>query len=190
MNAVSPAVSPAVSAPAAGWRASLALSFEGTAQRTVMRRQHNGPLLVQRAFYPEGDTCHTVLLHPPSGIVGGDSLDINVNCYSGSSALVTTPGATRFYRSEGLIAQQAVTINLCGGSMEWLPMETIYFDGCNASQTTRIKLDRDSRYIGWEISCFGRGEGEIPFNDGRASVKLAIDLDGTPLLHELSLIHI
>lgn len=183
------AVPPAVAVPAAGWRASLALSFEAAAQRTIMRRQHNGPLLVQRAFYPEGDTCHTVLLHPPSGIVGGDTLDINIDCLSGSSALVTTPGATRFYRSDDRMAHQSITINLRGGSMEWLPMETIYFDDCNASQTAHIKLDRDSRYIGWEISCFGRGEGEIPFQKGRANVKLAIDLDGKPLLHERLKVH-
>lgn len=171
-------------APAAGWYASLALSFEESNKRTVMRRQHSGPLLVQKALYPEDDTCHAVLVHPPSGIVGGDTLQLNINSFDGSSALVTTPGATRFYRSDGRIARQSVTIEVSGGSLEWLPLETIYFDECNASQSATIQLSRNSRYIGWEISCFGRTAGNFPFTTGNASTRLAVDLDGTPLLHE------
>lgn len=182
MSVAATAETPEISA--AGWQASLALSFEAAAKRTVMRRQHSGPLLVQKALYPEGDTCHAVLVHPPSGIVGGDTLQIDINSFEGSSALVTTPGATRFYRSDGRIARQSVTIDVSGGSFEWLPMESIYFDECNASQSATVKLSRDSRYIGWEISCFGRTAGNFPYTSGNASTRLALDLDGTPLLHE------
>lgn len=178
------AVAQAQEAQAAGWQASLALSFEAADKRTVMRRQHSGPLLVQRALYPEDDTCHAVLVHPPSGIVGGDTLRVDINSYEGSSALVTTPGATRFYRSDGRVARQSVNIDVSGGALEWLPMETIYFNHSMASQTITVKLSRDSRYIGWELSCFGRTAGNFPFTSGHVSSRLALDLDGAPLLHE------
>ena len=63
------------------WLAKLSLSYERTAIGTVLKRSlHEGPLRVQKALYPEGDDiCHTVIIHPPAGIAGGDTLDINVS---------------------------------------------------------------------------------------------------------------
>src|SRR5689334_17836187 len=96
-----------------GWRASLDLEFARSGVRTVLaRRSHVGPLVVQRPFYPEGEVCHVYLVHPPGGVVGGDTLELRARVRDGAHALVTTPAATKFYRSEGRVARQLQDIVL------------------------------------------------------------------------------
>lgn len=87
------------------WCAHLQLDYRLESARTVVRHQHHGPLRILKSLYPEGDAiCHNVLVHPPSGLVGGDTLDIHAQVASSAHALVTTPGAARFYRSTGELA--------------------------------------------------------------------------------------
>lgn len=177
------AVNKQFSAEKQGWQAHLHLTFEASELRTFMHREHSGPLMVQRAFYPEGDVCHAVILHPPSGIVGGDTLDIRVQCLEGASALCTTPGATRFYGSDGRRATQTQTLDV-SGSMEWLPQETIYFNEVRAHQKLVVNLTADSRFIGWDINCFGRPAGDYYLEKGEAHIGLRINCSNSPLLHE------
>lgn len=144
---------------ARGWSASLQFGLSFKDDKTVVgRRCHDGPLALQQAFYPESDgTCHVYVLHPPGGIVGGDSLDIEVTCDPGSSALITTPAANKFYRSNGLTATQdhAFTVQ-DGACLEWLPQETIVFDGARVQSSTRVHLAGRAGFLGWEIVSFGR----------------------------------
>ena len=89
------------------WHARLELGFRDSGTRTVLaHRRHIGPLMVQRPFYPEGSICHVYLLHPPGGLVGGDSLTVDVDVAGGARALVTTPAAGKFYRSAQRTARQ------------------------------------------------------------------------------------
>ena len=105
-----------------GWQASLALQFCHTPEKTLLHSAHHvGPLTVQRPFYPEGETCHLYLLHPPGGVVGGDRLDITVRLDAKSHALITMPGASKFYRSSGPQARLHQHFYLDEGStLEWL----------------------------------------------------------------------
>ena len=109
------------------WHAQLALDYTHTSSRTVVRHRHQGPLRVLHSLYPEGDAiCHNVLVHPPGGIVGGDTLDLTITAATGSHGLVTTPGATRFYRSQGDVARHHTHIRLdAGARLEGLPQEAI-----------------------------------------------------------------
>jgi urease accessory protein len=118
-------------ASAPGWLAELDLGFAPRGSRTVLaRRRHRGPLAVQRPFHPEGDVCHVYLLHPPGGVVAGDRLAIRVAADPGAEALLTTPAAGKFYRSEGPVARQTVALEIGeGASLEWLPQETILYPG-------------------------------------------------------------
>ena len=147
-------------APASSWRAQLALGFERSEARTVLaRREHEGPLVVQKPLYPEGDeVCHAIIVHPPGGIAGGDELLLQVKAQG--HALLTTPGAAKWYRSSGPWAKQKLDFDVAG-TLEWLPRETIVFDGARASLDCHVRLADEARYIGWEIACLGRtGSGE------------------------------
>jgi len=167
-----------------GWKAHLNLGFEKRAGKSVLAsRTQSGPLTVQRPFYPEGDVCHLYLLHPPGGVVGGDELHINVNVDKQASALITTPGATKFYRNTGTLAKQIQTLSVLNdSSLEWFPQENIFFDGTHTQLTTRIEIDESARFMGWEINCYGRPASNEYFNKGKVDTKLEIKRNGKPLL--------
>lgn len=135
------------------------LDANGTdgAPRTVAHDRHSGPLRVLQRLYPEGDAiCHHVLVHPPGGIVGGDELRIDADLGPGTHALITTPGATRFYRSNGATAVQDVTLRLAEGArLEWLPLETIAYDGCLAHNRIHVSLAAGATIMGCDILALG-----------------------------------
>jgi urease accessory protein len=163
---------------AASWKAELSLEFERRDGRTVLaRKRHEGPLVVQKALYPEGDeVCHAIVVHPPGGVAGGDELQLGIESKNDACALLTTPGAGKWYRSAGAWAAQKLAFEV-GGALEWLPQETIVFDGALADLSTEVRLAGDARYIGWEILCLGRtGSGER-FSRGaiRLSTKISRD---------------
>lgn len=166
-----------------GWEAHLGLKLARRGPRTsLVERRHSGPLKVQRPFYPEGDVCHLYLLHPPGGLVGGDRLEIEVDVGEGAAAMITTPGAAKLYRSAGPRAEQHQTLRVDGGSLEWLPQESILFPGANAVLSTRIDLRGSARFVGWEIQCLGLPANGQRFAPGRADLQLRVDRDGEPLL--------
>lgn len=106
------------------WRAELELWFEARANETYLsRRRHYGPLTIQRPFYPEADgTAHVYVLHPPGGVVGGDTLKSAYHVGAGARALLTTPGATKFYRSLGGVGRQDIVVDVGRGAIcEHLP---------------------------------------------------------------------
>lgn len=157
---------------AQSWKAELGLAFECRAGRTVLaERRHDGPLVVQKPLYPEGgDVCHAIVVHPPAGMAGGDELALNARAASGAHALLTTPGAGKWYRSAGPWAAQNLRFEVAG-ALEWLPQETIVFDGARAQLDTEIRLQGEARYLGWEILCLGRtGSGE---KFGRGELRLS-----------------
>lgn len=166
--------------PQAAWLAELELGFERRGARTALaQRRHDGPLLVQKPLYPEGSSvCHAIVLHPPAGIAGGDELQLTVQAGAGAHALLTTPGAGKWYRSAGARARQCVRFAVASGAaLEWLPQETIVFEGARAELCAEIRLGRDARYIGWEILCLGRtGSGER-FAHGHCELNTALWLD-------------
>lgn len=170
-----------------GWHAELELWFEHNREATrLMRRRHVGPLAVQQPFYPENDgSAHVYILHPPGGVAGEDILDIS--CFLGRSAraVLTTPGATKFYRSERGQSTQTTRIDVGeGGICEYLPQETIVFDGARASISTHISLSGDAIYLGWEIVSLGRPACQERFDMGEVRQRVQISRDGKPIWFE------
>lgn len=166
------------------WHARLALGFRAAGARTVLaHRRHVGPLVVQRPFYPEGGVCHVYLVHPPGGVVGGDQLALHVDVGPQAHALVTTPAATRFYRAgphpHATLDQQ---LDVRDGKLEWLPQESIVFDGARVRTRTCVHLHGQARFFGWEVTCLGRPTNGERLDSGMLHQDFLLYLDGSPLL--------
>jgi urease accessory protein len=165
------------------WHAKLDLHYASApladgAPRTTVQFKHDGPLRVLQSLYPEGPAvCHNVLVHPPGGIVGGDTLDITVQVDAGAHALITTPAATRFYKSLGEPGTQQVKVQLHSGArLEWLPLETLVYNGCKAFNSAVFSLAPGAEMIGWDITALGLPHANQPFE--RGSLQQHIEVTG------------
>lgn len=160
VSATAAVCAPAAATAGAGWHARLELGFEssGSGRTVLAHRKHVGPLRVQKALYPEGDAiCHTVIVHPPGGIAGGDRLALNVRLGHSAHALVTTPGATKWYKTPGSRSAQDVQIACASDAViEWMPQEGIVFNQAQATARLDVELEPGALFLGWDILCFGR----------------------------------
>ena len=156
-----------------GWQAELALDYAAVNGRTLLRHRHAGPLRIQRPFFPEGGVNHTYLLHPPGGLVGDDVLSIRTQVEAGAHGLITTPGATKAYRNvrAGASIEQRFDVE---GTLEFLPQETILFDGSRLRSRTHFVLGAAARFVSWEVLCLGRTSGEQGFRSGRADFRTTV----------------
>lgn len=169
------------------WHAALDLRFVRRERDTILAHcRHTGPLRVQKPLFPEGpELCHGIVLHPPAGICGGDRLRIDVEVGTAAQALLTTPGAGKWYRSAGSMAEQTVALKVgAGGTAEWLPQESIFFSGAAARMRTEVELAPGARYIGVETLCFGRRASGESFDRGSLHLATDIRLAGQPLWRE------
>ena len=157
-----------------GWHAQLALDYRACHGRTVLHFTHDGPLRVLKSLYPEGPAiCHNVLVHPPGGLVGGDELDITVQVGAGAHALVTTPGAARFYKSNGQPARQRTRLRLATGArLEWLPLEAIAYNACDAHNHLEFELAEGAQMLAWDITALGLPLAGQAFALGRLTQHL------------------
>jgi len=171
-----PANLPSPPAPPSGWHALLELAYERRGDRTVPSlRRHVGPLRIQKHFEPEPALCEHVIVHPPAGIVGGDRLAIDVTVGAEAMTRLTTPGATRWYRSAGPQATSRLTARVGqGGFLEWLPQEQIVFDGARALSALRFELAPEASLIAWDITALGRKAGHQPFAHGTWRTRIDI----------------
>ena len=161
-----------------GWHAHLALQARRDGARTVVHARHSGPLRVLKALYPEDPSvCHHVMVHPPAGIVGGDRLAVDMEVHDAAHLLLTTPGATRFYRSDGAPAVQTVAARVSAGArLEWLPLETLAYSGTHAQNQQRFELAPGAEMIGWDLLSLGLPAAGLPFHAG--SFHQRIELPG------------
>lgn len=169
-----------------GWSAELELEFSAGYGTTVLsRNRHVGPLRLQRPLYPEGSVCHGYILHPPGGVVGGDRLALDIRVKAQAAAMVTTPGATRFYRSSGARATQNQHLQVAkGGCLEWFPQESIFFPGADTAVSTRVTLAEGARFMGWDILCLGLPACGQGFETGRLRAAFDIERENRPLFRD------
>lgn len=167
-----------------GWHGRLHQEFEYSQGTTsVSHCQACAPLKVQRAFYPEGKAvCHSVILHTAGGMVGGDRLSLDLRLHPQSQTLITTSAAGKIYRSQGLTAQQTIHIQVAEGAcLEWLPRETIVFNGAQYDQNLRVELAAGAHWLGWEISRFGRSAQGEQFLQGNWRSVTEVWQQGIPV---------
>lgn len=169
------------------WNARLEVGMAVRGESSVaVHRRHNGPLRLQKPLYPEGpDVAHLLVVHPPAGIAGGDRLEIDIDVAAQACALVTTPGATKWYRSDGARAVQDITLSIARGAcLEWLPQESIVFDGAAAETSTSIACERDATCIGWDIVALGRRASGERFARGTFRQHLVLSCEGRVVWRE------
>lgn len=170
-----------------GWAGRIQLRYGADMGRTRLESaRHEGPLRIQKALYPEGpEVCQHILLHPPGGLVAGDSLDIDVELGTHARVQLTTPGAGKWYRGDGRMARQSLRCRVHAGAvLEWLPQESILFEGTSAELEVRVELDDDAIFFGWDMLCLGRrGAGEA-FRHGVVRISTEIERGGRCLWWE------
>lgn len=161
-----------------GWHGRLSLAYEYAAGTTVSRSRHHGPMRVLSSLYPEGRSiCHQVLVHPPGGLVHGDVLELEVELRESSHVVITTPGATRFYRSGGDAARQVLHAKIASSArLEWLPLETICHRGTRAENELLFELAPGAEMIGWDTLALGLPASGEAFD--RGSMHQQIHLPG------------
>ena len=169
-----------------GWLGELRLEYARRKERTVLaRRQHAGPLLVQRSFHPEGAPCHSYVIHPPGGVVGGDRLTLAARIGPGAHAVITTPAAAKFYRSAGALAEQRQCFDLApGGALEFLPAETILHGASRVALHNRFELGEGARLCTWDVLCLGRPGSGDHYRGGHCLQDLKVLRCGVLQLHD------
>lgn len=175
------------------WLANLSLEFHHNTYGTrLVRTERNGPLSVQKAFYPEGKDCaHIYLLHPPAGIVSGDELRINIDVGKHAHSLITTPGANRFYRArEDQTIGDSKQVQHCAitlednATCENFPQETIVYEGADGFNTVDVHLTEQSCYLGWDITSLGLPSSNQPFHQGSYRQLNRVYCDNTLIYHD------
>lgn len=169
------------------WDAHLRLMFAAREQHTrLIGREHFGPLAFQKVLYPEGKkVAHGLIIHPPGGVAGGDQLTLDFSLMENAHVLLTTPGATKWYKGAGRSASQLVQISQQGDSvLEWLPQENIVFDQSDVAMTTQVALDEQSVFSNWEIICLGRQASGESWQSGRFKQELSIERNKRLIWHD------
>jgi urease accessory protein len=173
--------------PPSGWAARLELRFEadGAGPTRLVHNRHVGPLRLLRALPQPDGSSHAVIVHPPGGLVGGDTLDIDIAVGQGARVLCTTPGAQKWYRAERDGARASTVLRVQPGAfLEWLPQPTLVFDAARADQRLAIDLAAEAGMIGWECLVLGRAAMGERFLQGDLRQSLSIRQDGQLLWDE------
>ncbi len=163
------------------WLGSLQLNFENRACRSFLAyRKHVGPFVIQKTLHPEGaSVCHGIVVHPPGGVAGGDQLQLTVDVASNANALLTTPGAGKWYKANAKQAKQTLRFNVAEGScFEWLPQENILFDGADVHWIAEIDLADNATFVGWDIVCLGRQAQQENWQTGALKQQFKVRRNG------------
>lgn len=178
---------PQIGAAPPRWQAELNLSFIRRDDRTLLAaKSHSGPLQIQKTLYPDGPgICQATVLHPPGGVADGDELAVAARLDSGSRVCLITCGATKWYRSPRAGAQQRLHFTLASGAaLEWLPRESILFDGSKPDMQLDVELAPGAQFLGWDILCFGRRASGEAWRRGGLRMRSSIRQSGRPLWSE------
>jgi urease accessory protein len=137
----------------------LHLRFEKKERRTVLSDSFSKmPMRAFSPFYPDETGCaYTYLVNPTGGLVGGDRIEIEIAIQEHAHAFVTTPSATKIYRSLGPLASQELQVILKKQSiLEYIPQYIIPFAQSRYFQKTKIRMEENSRAMLLDFLTTGR----------------------------------
>lgn len=152
--------------PADGRATSSAQRTYGSAAISVARRHGSvcldglhqaGSLRVMLPAHGPGDALEAVLLNTAGGLTGGDHLSVTARAGPGARLVVSTQAAERIYRSAGGMAHVEATMSVSpGGRLDWLPQETILYDGAALDRRLTLDLAPGGRALLLEPVILGR----------------------------------
>jgi len=167
----------------------LVVAFRARCGMTVLDTLHQAGCL--KARFPRQaarEWAEVVTLNCSGGIAAGDRLSGRFSVACGASVTITTQAAERFYRARVGENPAAVENRIeieRGAAVEWLPQETIFFDGAAISRSLRVELATGAEFLGVEMLVFGRAlMGEV-VHQLRLRDRLHITRDGRPLLQDV-----
>jgi urease accessory protein len=134
-------------------RIALTIAHDGTRSRRT-RVYEDGPL---RARFPKGDALDAVIINTAGGVAGGDRFAFDIDVGAHAELTLTTAAADKVYRAlddEAIIGVK-LTVDR-GGSLRWLPQETILFDQACLRRDIEIDVASDARLVLAESVVFGR----------------------------------
>lgn len=107
---------------------------------------------------PIGDAVpHVVMLNTAGGLVGGDSVAVEIALGPKARGVATGQAAEKVYRSDGPFVEIANTLAVADrGWLEWMPQETILFEGARLRRRLTLALEGDARCLAAEMVVFGR----------------------------------
>jgi urease accessory protein len=139
----------------------LAVAANGAVTRRARVREE-GSLRVRCPGSDCGE-LEAVIVNTAGGVAGGDCFNLDVMVAPGARLVVTTAAAEKVYRALDAAAEIELKLSVgAGGSLAWLPQETILFDRARLRRSIEIELDDDARLVLAEAVVFGRsGMGEV-----------------------------
>jgi urease accessory protein len=136
----------------------LTLGFERRGARTIVANsRYTLPLQVLAPVALDDVAAIVSILNPTGGLVGGDSLAIEIEVAPGAHACLTTPSATKVYRAESAPATQDVTLRLAAGArLEWVPDHTIPHAGAAFRQALGAEVGEGAALVVVDAFAAGR----------------------------------
>ena len=149
----------------------LSVAVAGLVQPAPTRIRTLGQVGCLKLLFPRVEPLaplEAVMVNISGGIAAGDRLAGRIACQPASRLVVTSQAAERCYRARARedAARVEMSIRLdAGASLDWLPQETILFDGAVLERTLDVDMEADARFLGIESRVFGRtGSGETVKN--------------------------
>lgn len=128
---------------------------EGASRLGALYQKGSAKLRLPRV--PPGSAPEAVLINTAGGVTGGDILKLEGRVEAGARAVLTTQASEKVYRASAGVAR--VSTSLCiaeGARCDWLPQETILFDGGRLHRSLEVEMAEDASFVGVEAVVFGR----------------------------------
>jgi urease accessory protein len=164
----------------------LDLAFAWRDDRTVVTRSRwTVPLQIMAPLALDDRAAVVTILNPTGGLVGGDRLVIDVEVEAGAHACLTTPSATRVYRTTGEVSEQRVHLRVGrGATLEWVPDHTIPYAGSAFRQAIDVELADGAALVLIDAFSAGRVARGETWQFRRLESRVTIRDDRGPILHD------
>jgi urease accessory protein len=142
--------------------------------------------------FPRGARAEATLLNSSGGVAAGDRLTITAMLGAGAEAAISTQSAERIYRAlpdDGAARIDARLTLEPGAALDWLPQETILFDGCALDRQLDVALHHSARFLGIESLVFGRAAMGETVREGALHDRIRIRRDGALIWHDAIRLH-